>query len=110
MEPVYVVLSSPRDMPGKVSGKGQQVGEGWLNKAEQELGAPVPDQIADKLRDLEFANFDSFRKAFWQEVSQDPALNKQFIVCDCSSPFRAVSSHCFKLKSSSFSCLTAAGN
>ncbi|MGX5089151.1 S-type pyocin domain-containing protein [Enterobacter sp. UPMP2052] len=78
VEPVYVVLSSPRDMPGKVSGKGQQVGEGWLNKAGQELGAPVPVQIADKLRGREFANFDSFRKAFWTEVGKDPELLKQF--------------------------------
>ncbi|CAI1607191.1 S-type pyocin domain-containing protein [Serratia ficaria] len=78
VEPIYVVFSSPRDMPGKVSGKGQQVGEGWLNKASQELGAPVPNQIADTLRGREFANFDSFRKAFWQEIGKDPALSKQF--------------------------------
>ena len=25
-----------------------------------------------------FADFDAFRKAFWQKVSKDPALNKQF--------------------------------
>ncbi|MEG9604980.1 S-type pyocin domain-containing protein [Serratia nematodiphila] len=80
VEAIYVMLSSPRDMPGKVSGKGEQVGEGWLNKAGQELGAPVPRQIADTLRGREFANFDSFRKAFWQEVSKDSALSKQFIV------------------------------
>jgi len=53
-----------------VSGKGQQVGEGWLNKAGQELDAPIPVQIADKLRGRKFADFDSFRKAFWQEVSK----------------------------------------
>lgn len=78
VEPIYVVFSSPRDMPGKVSGKGQKVGEGWLKKASQELGAPVPSQIADKLRGREFANFDAFRNAFWREVSKDPALSKQF--------------------------------
>lgn len=78
VEPIYVVFSSPRDMPGKVSGKGQQVGEGWLNKAGQELGSPVPSQIADKLRGREFANFDGFRKAFWTEVGKDPELIKQF--------------------------------
>ncbi|CAI1809374.1 Colicin-D [Serratia entomophila] len=84
VEAIYVMLSSPRDMPGKVSGKGQQVGEGWLNKAGQELGSPVPSQVADKLRGREFANFDAFRKAFWQEVSKDPALSKQFIVSNRS--------------------------
>ena len=78
VEPIYVVFRSPRDMPGKVSGKGQKVGEGWLKKAGQELGAPVPSQIADKLRGREFANFDAFRNAFWREVSKDPELSKQF--------------------------------
>lgn len=78
VEAIYVMLSSPRDMPGKVSGKGRQVGEGWLNKAGLELGSPVPSQIADKLRGREFANFDAFRKAFWTEVGKDPELIKQF--------------------------------
>ncbi|WP_341539959.1 hypothetical protein, partial [Serratia marcescens] len=55
-----------------MSGKGQQVGDGWLNTAVQELGSPVPSQIADKLRGREFASFDAFRKAFWTEVGKDP--------------------------------------
>ncbi|MGS3334424.1 klebicin D activity protein, partial [Serratia marcescens] len=62
-----------------MSGKGQQVGDGWLNTAVQELGSPVPSQIADKLRGREFASFDAFRKAFWTEVGKDPELSKQFI-------------------------------
>lgn len=78
VEPVYVVLSSPRDMPGKASGKGEPVGEGWLNNAGKDLGAPVPGQIADKLRGREFANYDAFRKALWTEVGKDPELLKQF--------------------------------
>ncbi|QUY50958.1 S-type pyocin domain-containing protein [Serratia plymuthica] len=77
-EPIYVMLSSPRDMPGKVSGKGQQVGDGWLNDAGKELGAPIPSQIADKLRGKTFGSFDAFRKAFWVEVGNDPMLSKQF--------------------------------
>ncbi|SUG40515.1 Rhs-family protein [Salmonella enterica] len=78
VEPVYVMLSSPRDMPGKVSGKGEPVGEGWLNNAGKDLGAPIPSQIADKLRGREFANFNSFRGAFWKVVAADPELSKQF--------------------------------
>jgi hypothetical protein len=62
-----------------VSGKGQQAGDGWLNTAVQELGSPVPRQIADKLRGREFASVDAFRKAFWTEVGKDPELSKQFI-------------------------------
>jgi hypothetical protein len=78
VDPIYVMFNNPRYMPGKVSGKGDIVGEGWLNIASQKLGAPIPRQIADKLHGREFSNFDAFRKAFWQEVSKDPALNKQF--------------------------------
>lgn len=78
VEPIYVMLASPRDLPGKVTGKGEQVGDGWLDKAGQELGSPIPSQIADKLRGREFSNFYSFRRAVWQEVGKDPSLNKQF--------------------------------
>ncbi|HGJ5866580.1 MAG TPA: HNH endonuclease signature motif containing protein, partial [Arsenophonus nasoniae] len=46
--------------------------------AGDELGAPIPSQIADKLRGKEFASFDQFRKTFWQEVAKDPELSGQF--------------------------------
>lgn len=78
VEPIYVMLASPRDLPGKVSGKGESVSDGWLNKAGQELGSPIPSQIADKLRGREFANFDAFRRAVWDEVGKDTALSGQF--------------------------------
>ncbi len=78
VEPIYVMLSDPRNLPGKVTGKGQPVGEGWLNNAGKELGAPIPSQIADKLRGREFDNFREFREAFWLEVAKDPELAKQF--------------------------------
>lgn len=77
VEPIYVMLASPRDLPGKVTGKGEKVGDGWLIKAGQELGAPIPSQIADKLRGREFANFDAFRRALWYEVGKDTTLASQ---------------------------------
>ncbi|EDW9126862.1 colicin [Salmonella enterica subsp. enterica serovar Braenderup] len=67
-----------RNQPGKATGKGQPVGDKWLEGASKEAGAPVPDRIADKLRDKEFRDFDDFRKKFWEEVSKDPELRKQF--------------------------------
>lgn len=45
----------------------------------QGSGAPIPAHIADKLRGLEFKNFDDFREALWLEVSKDPDLMEQFI-------------------------------
>ncbi|EHI5678579.1 colicin [Salmonella enterica] len=68
-----------RNQPGKATGKGKPVGDKWLDDAGKDSGAPIPDRIADKLRDKEFRNFDDFRKKFWEEVSKDPELSKQFI-------------------------------
>lgn len=75
-DPIYVYL---RNLPGQVSGKGQKVSGTWLADANQGTGSPIPSQIADKLRGRTFSNFDGFREAFWQEVSKDPELSKQFI-------------------------------
>lgn len=69
---------SKRNKPGKATGKGKPVGDKWLDDAGKDSGAPIPDRIADKLRDKEFKNFDDFRKKFWEEVSKDSDLSKQF--------------------------------
>ncbi|MGE2639062.1 hypothetical protein ACPSXR_24335 [Escherichia coli] len=61
-----------------LTGKGKPVNNKWLNNAGKDLGSPVPDRIANKLRDKEFKSFDDFRKKFWEEVSKDPELSKQF--------------------------------
>jgi len=75
--PIYVVLSV-RNQPGVVTGQGQDVTGIWLAGASRELGAPVPTQIADRLRGREFSSFDDFRKAFWQAVGTDSQLSGQF--------------------------------
>ncbi|EPE8911668.1 colicin-E9 [Escherichia coli] len=69
---------SKRNKPGKATGKGKPVGDKWLDDAGKDSGAPIPDRIADNLRDKEFKNFDDFRRKFWEEVSKDPELSKQF--------------------------------
>ncbi len=69
---------SKRNKPGKATGKGKPVNNKWLNNAGKDLGSPVPDRIANKLRNKEFKSFDDFRKKFWEEVSKDPELSKQF--------------------------------
>nr|WP_318382539.1 S-type pyocin domain-containing protein [uncultured Enterobacter sp.] len=73
--PIYIYI---RNNPGQVTGKGQKVTGTWLADAGQGNGSPIPSQIADKLRGRTFSNFDGFREAFWQEVSKDPELSKQF--------------------------------
>ncbi|WP_413730718.1 S-type pyocin domain-containing protein [Sodalis sp. RH22] len=76
--PVYVMLQGPRDLPGVVTGRGQEVGDNWLRDAATENGAPIPAQIADKLRGRQFSSFKAFRKAFWLELSSSPELSNQF--------------------------------
>lgn len=78
LKPVYVMYRNPRNIPGTASGNGRKVGDNWLGDAGVGDGAPIPSQIADKLRGREFGSFDTFRKAFWKEVADDPELSKQF--------------------------------
>lgn len=78
LKPIYIMFNDPRNLPGEVTGSGQEVSGNWLDPASKEEGAPVPVQIADKLRWRTFSSFDSFRKAFWTEVGNDAELAKQF--------------------------------
>ncbi|MFP1774412.1 HNH endonuclease signature motif containing protein, partial [Lonsdalea quercina] len=50
----------------------------WLDAASSGLGAPIPAQVADKLRGREFKTFDAFREAFWLAVANVPELFIQF--------------------------------
>lgn len=73
-----IILENRRNEPGIVTGQGQPVGADWMRQGVIQGGAPIPEQIADRLRDREFATFDDFREAFWEEVAADPALAAQF--------------------------------
>lgn len=77
--PLYVVYKeSPRDKPGVVTGKGEDIFGIWLADAGKDFGAPIPSQIADKLRGKEFSSFDAFREGFWYAVGEDQTLINQF--------------------------------
>ena len=79
IEPLYLVFrKTARDERGVVTGQGEDIVGNWLEGASKDLGAPVPSLIADRLRGRGFSNFDSFREAFWVEVSKDSGLAKQF--------------------------------
>ena len=80
IEPLYLVFKiTARNESGVVSGQGKDITGIWLEQAGQGLGSPIPSQIADKLRGKEFSSFDSFREAFWVEISIDTELSSQFI-------------------------------
>jgi hypothetical protein len=39
---------------------------------------PIPGQIANRLRNMTFANFADFRETFWKMVAQEPNLAREF--------------------------------
>ena len=79
LKSLYVVFSKPaRLMPGTVTGVGKDVSGIWLVGANSGVGVPIPTDVADSLRGLEFQSFDSFRAAFWKAVSESAAAD-QFI-------------------------------
>lgn len=95
IKPIYVYLKTARDEPGVATGKGETLSgsEKWLEAASSGLGAPVPSQIADKLRGKSFRNFDHFREDFWLAVAECPELLSQFnksnqvIITNGGAPF-----------------------
>jgi hypothetical protein len=86
--PIYIVYTSPRDLPGKASGKGKDVewDDGyWLGKASDGgQGQYIPTKVADALNGKQFDKFSEYQSAFWIEVanwienSDDPKLKSQF--------------------------------
>lgn len=76
--PLYAVMNVRLDA-GVVTGQGEVVTGIWLEQASRELGAPIPVQIADKLRGKAFSSFDAFRAEFWKTVAADAELSGQFI-------------------------------
>ena len=80
VQPIYIYLKSARDEPGMATGKGEILSDNarWLETASSGLGAPIPSQVADKLRGRTFRNFGHFREEFWLAVSECPELLRQF--------------------------------
>ena len=76
--PIYVMFHGRRYEPGVASGEGTIVTGVWLSGASTRKGAPIPSQIASKLKGREFSSFDKMREAFWLAVSDDPQLSSQF--------------------------------
>lgn len=54
-------------------------GGGWLDHASSGMGAPLPTAVVDVLRGRTYSRFDSFRRAFWREVSRVPELADQLV-------------------------------
>lgn len=76
--PTFTMFRDRRSEPGIASGSGQSVSGNWLGAASTLGGAPIPKQIADKLRGREFSSFKAFRRVFWKTVASERTLNGQF--------------------------------
>jgi len=72
--PIFTMFRDRRNEPGVASGSGQSVSGNWLGTASTLGGAPIPEQIADKLRGRDFSSFRAFRRAFWKAVAADPEM------------------------------------
>jgi hypothetical protein len=78
LPPIFTLFRDRRQDPGIASGNGEFVSGIWLGTRSRSGGAPIPKQIADKLREREFSNFRAFREALWRAVSDDLELATQF--------------------------------
>ncbi len=99
IQPLYVVFKkTERDESGVVTGHGEDITGIWLEEASKGFGAPVPKEIANKLRGREFANFKKFREAFWKEVYANEELRKQFTLSNQREISRGNSPFTLKLE------------
>jgi hypothetical protein len=89
--PVFTMFRDRRQDPGIASGMGQPVSGNWLGAAATAEGAPIPEQIADKLRGRDFSSFKAFRRAFWKAVASDEDLFELFNRVDQTSLRRGLS-------------------
>jgi len=70
-------LSQFRNLPGRALGNGKNVPGTWLRGSEGQAGF-FPKSIADKMRDINYPNFNEFRNDFWKNVADDSHLSSQF--------------------------------
>ena len=81
LEPVYIMFKNPRDYAGVAAGSGQTV-PGWRGAMNGAQGAPIPTQIADRLRGGTFSRWSKLKEAIWMAIANDPELSKQFSKSD----------------------------
>lgn len=78
ISPVFTMFRDRRQDPGIATGNGQVISGNWLGAASTPEGAPIPAQIASKLRGREFSSFKAFRRAFWKAVAHERVFLDEF--------------------------------
>ena len=85
LAPIYVMLRSPRYLPGVASGNGAVTPDRVLDAATTAAGAPIPARIAEKLRGRRFSRFDKLREAIWKEIVADEIFRMHLSRVDIQS-------------------------
>ncbi|MGS7249955.1 S-type pyocin domain-containing protein [Pseudomonas anuradhapurensis] len=76
LAPIYVMLRSPRNIPGVASGNGVLTPDRVLDAASTAAGAPIPTRIAERLRGRRFSRFDKLKEAIWKEIAEDEIFGR----------------------------------
>lgn len=82
IDPVYMLFKGAREYAGVASGRGQPLASDWPQTAARNMGAVIPSQVADQLRNQVFRGFNHFREAFWRCVASDAGLAARFPAID----------------------------
>ncbi|MBA6100193.1 S-type pyocin domain-containing protein [Pseudomonas juntendi] len=85
LAPIYVMLRSPRYLPGVASGSGAVTPDRVLDAASTAAGAPIPARIAERLRGRRFSRFDKLREAVWKEIVADEVFRVHLSRVDIQS-------------------------
>jgi len=85
LAPIYVMLRSPRNLPGVASGNGVITPDRVLDAATTAAGAPIPARIAEKLRGRRFGRFDRLREAIWMEIAADEVFKQHLELLDADN-------------------------
>ena len=82
INPVYMLFKGAREYAGVASGSGHPLTSDWPQTAARDMGAIIPSQVADQLRNQVFKGFNHFREAFWRCVASDAGLAARFPATD----------------------------
>ncbi|WAB98366.1 S-type pyocin domain-containing protein [Pseudomonas putida] len=85
LAPIYVMLRSPRYLPGVASGNGAVTPNRVLDAASTAAGAPIPARIAERLRGRRFSRFDKLREAIWLEIAVDEEFKQYLELLDADN-------------------------
>ncbi len=70
------VISNNRNSPGIVTGGENSYNGLRMMKGKQGNIGIIPQEVANRLRDREFSNFDEFRREFWKQVAGSSYANE----------------------------------